>query len=231
MQKKDGTCYLCKLLHDDYSEKYTEEHHVFGGWANRDLSERYGLKVYLCIYHHREGKEAVHNNHELMMRLKALGQQSFEQHYQENFREIFGKNYKEEDMNKAFFMGRLCKDPEVRHTAEGKVIARFSLAVDRKFKKEGEPEADFFNMTSFGKQAEFVEKYLRKGSKILVEGEIRNDTYTNKEGQKVYATQVITSAIEFAESKRDGAQTPTPSTAGDGFMSIPDGIDEELPFT
>ena len=93
------------------------------------------------------------------------------------------------------------------------------------------PEADFFNMTSFGKQAEFVEKYLRKGSKILVEGEIHNNTYTNKEGQKVYATQVITSAIEFAESKKDGAQTPTPSTAGDGFMSIPDGIDEELPFT
>lgn len=98
IQKKDGTCFLCKRLYDDDSIKYTEEHHIFGGHANRELSERYGLKVYLCLYHHREGKEAVHNNHELMMELKALGQQAFEKNYQElDFRKIFGKNYKEEN--------------------------------------------------------------------------------------------------------------------------------------
>ena len=98
IQQKDGTCYLCKKLYDDDSTKYTEEHHIFGGHANRELSERYGLKLYLCLYHHREGKEAVHINHELMMELKALGQQAFEKHYPElNFREIFGKNYLEKE--------------------------------------------------------------------------------------------------------------------------------------
>lgn len=93
MHKKDGTCYLCRM-EGDYSTKYTEEHHIFGGVANRKISERYGLKVQLCLYHHTVGKEAVHNNHENMMRLKALGQQAFERKYPTlNFREIFGKNY------------------------------------------------------------------------------------------------------------------------------------------
>ena len=92
IHKKDGTCFICRM-EGDFSEKYTEEHHIFNG-ANKKLSEKYGLKVQLCLYHHREGKEAVHNNHEKMMLLKALGQQAFIEHYPDiDFREIFGKNY------------------------------------------------------------------------------------------------------------------------------------------
>ena len=126
-------------------------------------------------------------------------------------------------MNKVIMMGRLTRDPEVRYSqgASQTAIARFSLAVDRKWKREGEPDADFFNCTVFGRQADFVEKYLRKGIKIIVAGRIQNDNYTNKEGQKVYAVQIIVDEIEFAESRK---------AAGDGFMSIPDGAEEELPF-
>ena len=145
-------------------------------------------------------------------------------------------------MNKLILMGRLTRDPEVRYSQgeNSLAIARFSIAVDRRFKRAGEPEADFFNCTSFGKQAEFVERYLKQGTKILLSGRIQNDNYTNKEGQKVYSVQVMVDEIEFAESKnasaenagfRPAAQAPQPSQAvGDGFMNIPDGIDEELPF-
>ena len=143
-------------------------------------------------------------------------------------------------MNKVIMMGRLTRDPEVRYSqgASQTAIARFSLAVDRRWKREGEPDADFFNCTVFGRQADFVEKYLRKGIKIIVAGRIQNDNYTNKEGQKVYAVQIIVDEIEFAESKNAAAtngavmqNTPSPSqAAGDGFMSIPDGAEEELPF-
>ena len=143
-------------------------------------------------------------------------------------------------MNKVIMMGRLTRDPEVRYSqgASQTAIARFSLAVDRRWKREGEPDADFFNCTVFGRQADFVEKYLRKGIKIIVAGRIQNDNYTNKEGQKVYAVQIIVDEIEFAESKNAAAtngavmqNTPSPSQAtGDGFMSIPDGAEEELPF-
>lgn len=133
-------------------------------------------------------------------------------------------------------MGRLTRDPEIRYS-QGETllaIARYSIAVDRRFKREGEAEADFFNCTAFGKQAEFVEKYLKKGTKVLVTGRVQNDNYTNKEGQKVYSVQVVTEEIEFAESKgsaagtqdNNGATTP----ADNGFINIPDGIDEELPF-
>ena len=143
-------------------------------------------------------------------------------------------------MNKVIMMGRLTRDPEVRYSqgASQTAIARFSLAVDRKWKREGEPDADFFNCTVFGRQADFVEKYLRKGIKIIVAGRIQNDNYTNKEGQKVYAVQIIVDEIEFAESKNAAAtngvvmqNTPSPGqAAGNGFMSIPDGAEEELPF-
>ena len=143
-------------------------------------------------------------------------------------------------MNKVIMMGRLTRDPEVRYSqgASQTAIARFSLAVDRRWKREGEPDADFFNCTVFGRQADFVEKYLRKGIKIIVAGRIQNDNYTNKKGQKVYAVQIIVDEIEFAESKNAAATNgavmqniPSPSqTAGDGFMSIPDGAGEELPF-
>ena len=152
-------------------------------------------------------------------------------------------------MNKVILMGRLTRDPEVRYSqgASQTSVARFSIAVDRRFKREGEPDADFFNCTAFGKQAEFIERNLRKGVKVVVCGRIQNDNYTNKDGQMVYSVRVIVDEIEFAESKNasaansdngyngggymgGGNSAPAPSGAGDGFMNIPDGIDEELPF-
>lgn len=152
-------------------------------------------------------------------------------------------------MNKVILMGRLTRDPEVRYSqgTSQTAVARFSIAVDRRFKREGEPDADFFNCTAFGKQAEFIERYLRKGVKVVVCGRIQNDNYTNKDGQMVYSVRVMVDEIEFAESKNasanngdsgyngggymgGGNNAPAPSGAGDGFMNIPDGIDEELPF-
>ncbi len=157
-------------------------------------------------------------------------------------------------MNKVILMGRLTRDPEVRYAQSGNqmAIARFSIAVDRRFKREGEPDADFFNCTAFGKQAEFVERYLHKGTKILTSGRIQNDNYTNKDGQMVYSVRVVVDEIEFAESKNAAGggdngfggnagfggnsygggsyNRPVSGGAGDGFMNIPDGIDEELPF-
>jgi len=138
-------------------------------------------------------------------------------------------------MNKIILMGRLTRDPEVSYsnTDNSTALARFNLAVDRRFKRAGDStETDFFNCIAFGKQAEFVEKYLKKGTKILVTGRIQNNNYTNKEGQKVYSMQIIVEEMEFAESKsassgKDGPQRPD----SDGFMNIPDGVeDEELPF-
>ncbi|MCR5055038.1 MAG: single-stranded DNA-binding protein [Lachnospiraceae bacterium] len=142
-------------------------------------------------------------------------------------------------MNKIILMGRLTRDPEIRYGAQNNTaVARFSIAVDRRFKREGQPTADFFNCTAFGKQGEFVEKYLKKGTKILLDGELQNDNYTNKEGQMVYGMQIIANSIEFAESKNaqgGGSDYAQPDMApagdaGDGFMNIPDGIEEELPF-
>ena len=99
-------------------------------------------------------------------------------------------------------MGRLTRDPEVRYGgANNNAIARFSIAVDRRFKREGEPDADFFNCVAFGRTGEFVEKYLKKGTKIVIDGEIRNNNYTNKDGQKVYGMDIVANTIEFAESK------------------------------
>ncbi len=142
-------------------------------------------------------------------------------------------------MNKIILMGRLTRDPEVRYGGEKNMaIARFSLAVDRRIKREGQPTADFFNCTAFGRQGEFVEKYLKKGTKIVLEGELQNDNYTGKDGQMVYGMQIIANSIEFAESKAAAssngyqpADNPAPTAnSGDGFMNIPDGIEEELPF-
>lgn len=137
-------------------------------------------------------------------------------------------------MNKVILVGRLTRDPEVRYTDSGTSIARFSLAVDRKYKREGEAEADFLNCTAFGKQAEFCEKYLKQGTKMVVVGRIQNNNYTDKDGQKVYSIQIMVDELEFAESKNASAsQTsarPDPSTAGDGFMNIPEGLEDEVPF-
>ncbi len=141
-------------------------------------------------------------------------------------------------MNKIILCGRLTKDPEVRYSqgATPTAVARLSLAVNRKWKREGEPDADFFNCTAFKGQAEFIEKYLKKGSKVLISGRVQNDNYTNKDGQKVYAVNIMIEEIEFAESKNAGQQDTNqrqqdrPAYTNDGFMTIPDGAEEELPF-
>ena len=130
-------------------------------------------------------------------------------------------------MNKVILMGRLTKDPEVRYTNGGKTIGSFSIAVDRRFKSEGQPEADFFTCVTFAKQAEFVEKYLKKGKKILLSGQIQNNNY-EKDGVKHYNTQIVVDEIEFAESKR--SQSEGPSGKNDDFMAIPDDAGDELPF-
>jgi single-strand DNA-binding protein len=153
-------------------------------------------------------------------------------------------------MNRVILMGRLTRDPEVRYSTgdSATAIARYTLAVDRRFHRDGEATADFISCTVFGRGAEFAEKYLHQGTKIVVTGRIQTGSYTNRDGQKVYTTDVIVEDQEFAESKaaaensgyarqsapapRAAAPMPAPSqaSAGDGFMNIPDGIDEELPF-
>ncbi len=157
-------------------------------------------------------------------------------------------------MNKVILMGRLTRDPEVRYSAgeNALAIARYTLAVDRRFKRDGEATADFINCVSFGRTAEFAERYFHKGIRITICGRIQTGSYTNREGQKVYTTEVVVEEQEFAESKAASqgyaaananagssapqsmpmADMPTPSAASaDGFMNIPDGIDEELPFS
>lgn len=139
-------------------------------------------------------------------------------------------------MNKVVLMGRLTRDPEVRYTAsaEPMAIARYTLAVDRRFKKEGEPGADFVRCICFRKLAEHVEKYYRQGLKVTISGRIQTGSYTNKDGVKVYTTEVVVEEQEFAESKKvseDNTMQNQQSTPdSNGFMNIPDGIDEELPF-
>lgn len=135
-------------------------------------------------------------------------------------------------MNKIILMCRLTRNPEVRYSqGENSIaIASFSVAVDRKIKRDGEPTADFFNCTAFGKQAEFVEKYLKQGTKILLSGRLQNNNYTNKSGEKVYGVQVMVEEIEFAESKAASSdtQTSTPSSIPEEYTQITD--DDELPF-
>lgn len=138
-------------------------------------------------------------------------------------------------MNKVILMGRLVRDPEVRYSQgeNAMAIARYTLAVDRKFKRDGEPNADFINCIAFGKNGEFAEKYLHKGIKILIDGRWQSGSYTNKDGQKVYTNDCVVESCEFAESKnanQSERQQAAPRADSDGFMSIPDSIDEELPF-
>lgn len=153
-------------------------------------------------------------------------------------------------MNKVILMGRLTRDPEVRYSAgnNSMAVARYTLAVDRRFRRDGENNADFIGCVAFGKSAEFAEKYLRQGTKIIVTGRIQTGSYTNRDDQKVYTTDVVVEDQEFAESKAAASESgmmrqsapspmaasPMPSPAqassADGFMNIPDGIDEELPF-
>lgn len=139
-------------------------------------------------------------------------------------------------MNLHILMGRLTRDPEINAYASGKTVARYTLAVDREFKRDGDPDADFFNLTAFGNNAEFAEKYLKKGTKILVRYHEQNDNY-EKDGRTVYGTSRIVDRQEFCESRRahgersgSGAPEPAAEVDKDGFMNIPEGIDEELPF-
>lgn len=169
-------------------------------------------------------------------------------------------------MNKVILMGRLTRDPEVRYSqgANSMAIARYTLAVDRRFRREGEATADFINCVAFGKQAEFAERYYRQGIRVTICGRIQTGSYTNRDGQKVYTTEVVIEEQEFAESKGNSSASAGNNTSGqsapsgnsnpgsgrgnssrrqsapapapdypdysDGFMNIPDGIDEELPF-
>ena len=131
-------------------------------------------------------------------------------------------------MNKVILMGRLTKDPEIRDTA-GTTVGRYSLAVDRRHTQEGQPTADFINVVTFGKAAEFAEKYLKKRTKVLVTGRLQTGSYTNKDGVKIYITDVIAEDQEFAEKKSDGSSNRAPS-AFDGFTEGPEGIEDDLPF-
>ena len=139
-------------------------------------------------------------------------------------------------MNRVDLIGRPVRDPEVRYSQGDKpmAIASLTLAVDRKFKQDGQPTADFINCKAFGKIAEVIEKYVKKGTKIAVTGRIQTGNYTNKDGNKVYTTDVMIEEMEFCESKNaNSGNAPQQNGQGfnsDGFMNIPDGIDEELPF-
>ena len=133
-------------------------------------------------------------------------------------------------MNKVILAGRLTKDAEIRNADSDKKVARVGLAVNRTFKKDGEgQQADFINLVAFKKQADFLEKYGKKGVKFIVTGRIQTGSY-DKDGTKVYTTDVIVEQLEFAESKNSGSDDTSATADGDGFINIPDGIDEELPF-
>lgn len=139
-------------------------------------------------------------------------------------------------MNKVILMGRLARDPDIKYTQgnEPMAIARYTLAIDRRIKRENEASADFISCVAFGKQAEFAERYLKQGTKIVVEGRIQTGSYTNKDGKKVYTTDVVVESTEFAESKGSGEAKEGSSSdmgpAPDGFMSIPEGEEGGLPF-
>lgn len=143
-------------------------------------------------------------------------------------------------MNRAILMGRLTRDPEVRYSSGEKsmAIARYTLAVDRGFKRGGdstEQTTDFIPCIAFDKAGEFAEKYFRQGMRVLISGRIQTGSYTNKESQKVYTTEVIIDTQEFADSKGEntGGRSKNRETNvdADGFMNIPDGVDDEgLPF-
>ena len=153
-------------------------------------------------------------------------------------------------MNKVILMGRLTRDPEVRYSAgeNAMAIARYTLAVDRRFKRDGEATADFIPCVVFGRSAEFAEKYFHQGMRVTISGRIQTGSYTNNEGNRVYTTEVVVEEQEFAESKNGsqanagayqpqpqyGAPAPAqsaPRPAADGFMNIPEGLEEELPFS
>ena len=139
-------------------------------------------------------------------------------------------------MNKVILVGRLTRDPEIRYTANNHCQASFSVAVDRRFKQDGQATADFPRVIAWGKTAEFIEKYFHQGMKIAIDGRIQTGSYTNKDNQTIYTTDVIAEAVEFVESKNSSANTGSaksnaPAKDNDGWMDIPDDVgDEGLPF-
>lgn len=145
-------------------------------------------------------------------------------------------------MNNVSLVGRLVRDPEVRYGQNESVsVAKFSLAVERRFKRDGDPTVDFINCTVFGKSAEFTEKYFRKGMRVAITGRIQTGSYKNKDGQTVFTTEIIVESQEIAQSKSESNESSTASNAeagkspygssGDDFMSIPEGVEDELPFS
>ena len=145
-------------------------------------------------------------------------------------------------MNKVILMGRLTRDPEIRYSQgeQSTAVARYTIAVDRRFRRDGDQQtADFINCVAFGRQGEFAEKYFRKGIKIAITGRIQTGSYTNREGQKVYTTEVVVEEQEFCESKNannsnsqqsNTANASNQPSSGNDFMSIPEGIEDDLPF-
>lgn len=145
-------------------------------------------------------------------------------------------------MNKVIMLGRLVRDPETRYSGadNSMAVCRYTLAVDRKFKKDNEPTADFINCVSFGKTAEFAEKYFTRGLRVAVSGRIQTGSYTNRDGQKVYTTDVVVEEHEIAQSRSEASNqqesnrqpeiSPYGEDKDNGFMKISDGIDDELPF-
>ena len=137
-------------------------------------------------------------------------------------------------MNSVQLTGRLTRDPEVRYTDGGLSIARFTLAVNRRFKQEGGPDADFIRCVAFGKTAEFIEKYFTQGRKMDLNGRIQTGSYTNQDGQKIYTTDIVVENVEFGESKASqgnhGNSNRDSGEIDDGFINVPESIDEELPF-
>lgn len=132
-------------------------------------------------------------------------------------------------MNNVIFMGRLTADPDIRTSNTGTTFARFNFAVNRTFKKDGEPDADFFSCSVFGKQAENMQKCnIGKGTKLLIQGEVRNNNYKDKDGNMVYGTQILVNRYEFCESK--GAAAPSQNADADGFITVPTDFSDELPF-
>lgn len=145
-------------------------------------------------------------------------------------------------MNNVSLVGRLVRDPEVRYGQNESVsVAKFSLAVERRFKRDGDPTVDFINCTVFGKSAEFTEKYFRRGMRVAITGRIQTGSYKNKDGQTVFTTEIIVESQEIAQSKSESNESSTASNAeagkspygssGDDFMSIPEGVKDELPFS
>lgn len=134
-------------------------------------------------------------------------------------------------MNKIILMGRVTREPDIRYGGDNRAVARYCIAVDRRYKNaNGEYPTDFFNLVSFGKTAEFVEKYINKGTKIVVEGELQNNNY-EKDGKKIYQDQIVISNVEFAESKNSGSTEAVPQTDADGFNPVDGSVTEDsLPF-